>query len=150
MKKINVDGVKYTPKELEELIERNGYSRQWEDDEEELGVCEMINPENEQHLITAICEKEEIAYNEAKVATTATTQYHNWTAEFPPDFELPVYDEETAAEFEIRLEENLAEYEKEAKKRYPVIIGIDRESVEVNDSEEEYKVRFNWIIEYPY
>ena len=78
MKTIKLDGKKMTTEELTKYAEEYGiYIEEYSS--EELVECNIINPENEQKIITAIIDSTDVDYHEAQKELTLTTQYHDWS-----------------------------------------------------------------------
>lgn len=86
---------------------------------------EIINPENHQHKIDGWCPIEEQEYNAAVIATTVTTQYHNWRSELV----FKTFSKYTSEE---EADKHAKEIIEELKAEYPAIISIPFD-IEKND-----------------
>ena len=92
----------------------------------------FVNPENDQYSLIGWCPVEEEDYNKAIIATTITTQYHNWTS----DLLFKTMSKYSSEEEAINSAEDII---KELKADYSSIISIPYE-VEGNDYNDDFLI----------
>jgi len=69
-----------TKEEIQKYADEEGlyYDKEFYDPSVDYAETIIINPENKQHLIYALIEKEEAAYESARQQLTITSSYHDW------------------------------------------------------------------------
>ncbi len=139
-----------TLKELQHLLDTQddfynyiAYNEESSNDEDLFSEQDFINPENNQNKIMGWLPIEEENYNLAMIATTVTTQNHNWTS----DLVFKTMSKYSSDEEAIESAKEIVE---ELKAEYPAIISIPYE-VEGNDYNDDFTIVWgNAEIQSPY